>query len=236
MAASRPSARERGIIDNAFRLLYENGHKMLVSTLPEGTVILDRATDEHCEDGENIYQVFVLYRVGAKKIYGAHFNSDLIAETGFEIDPKAMVVVLGDRNNLSFKREQVGAKHTPQEGLRLSVQTRTRSLVLFRYGVSSNVLFLTEVRHDKDGVPLGGYVVNGGYRMTLRNGAMKDGGDTATQLPTDYFEVLYVDEALRRKAAKRRLGYLEYEEVFEHMNAVPKKFRLSFGTKPKDLK
>lgn len=231
--AARINANERSVIDNAFKLLYDSGDKMLVSTLPVGTTILSCTTDEHCGEDESIYQVFVIYRVTAKKVFCAHFNSDLIAETGFEIDPKEMVVVLGDRNNTS-RKSTVGAKHTPMEGLRLSVQTRTRSLVLYR--PNSNSLFLTEVRHDKNGVPLGGYVVNGGYRITLRKGAMNSGGDTAQEKPTDYFEVLYVDEELRRKASKRNLGYLEYEEVFEHMAVVPKKFRISFGVKPKDLK
>lgn len=232
--SARITDKERVVLNGAFKSLYENGEKMMISTLPPGTVILSCSKDDLVEEGdpdEFIYQILVIYRVSAKEVLCAHFNSDLFPETGFGFDAKQMVVVLGDHNSLARNRQTIGKPHSTLEGLRLSVQTRTNSIVLYRSGDDSDVLFLTNVRHGKDGTPLGGYVVNGGYNITLRRGLLTsfwDSKNPARKQQTPYFEVLYVDAALRKKAAKRRLGYLEYDEVFEHMKTVPKRFRIKF--------
>jgi hypothetical protein len=113
------------------------------------------------------------------------------------------------------------------EALRRSVQRRGSRLVL--YASERGPLYVEQARQDASGQLVSGYIINGGYRFTLRDGIMRTGrARSMVRLMPDY-EVLYVPSDIQFNAARKNFTE-RYVAIFEWADTIPKEFRTSFTT------
>lgn len=176
--------KERVIIANSIADLYKKGQKVSAKDVPLGSVIIV----ETPEDDEFLYQIITVYRTGKTLVRGASDYYGQI-EDDIRIAPNEQVVVL-TAATVEIPELSENALQEKEQKLRTEVKERGTRAVIFLAGKARWIV--SQLRHDKSGLPTSAWVVDGGWRLRIKDGSFFCGGNKLPISSVQDYRVVYL--------------------------------------------
>lgn len=201
--------KERKVIESAVGLLYKNGSKIAIRDVPVGSVIIV----ETPEEDEFVYQILIVYRK-MKDIVRCAFDYYGQIEDDLRVAPNEKVVIL---NGALPQAYSIPPRLEQKPISKEEVQSRTRNAVIV---CEKGEYYLSQVTHTRQGVPLSGWVVEGEWRLHIRDGAFHAASNKEPLFTVDEFSVVYIPKRIRDSG-------MGYEEVLDWaLETVPPEYRV----------